>query len=178
MTRPGLCRLYRRRRAVRCSVLALAGAGLGLIAWAAVSSPTPRIVYNASASAPLGFYRVLPVQPLRRGDLVLAHTPDSMRQLAARRGYLPATVPLVKRIAALSGDRVCATGKVIRINGVAFATRRAADGAGRPMPRWTGCRTLQSSEVFLLMAGVPNAFDGRYFGPSALRDVVGRLVRP
>jgi type IV secretory pathway protease TraF len=46
--------------------------------------PAPLIIFNASASAPVGFYRGLPENPMRRGDLVLVETPASVRELAAQ----------------------------------------------------------------------------------------------
>lgn len=158
------------------SVLALGALGLGLLGVTAVARPVPLIIENASASAPLGFYRVLPARPIRRGDLVLAWAPPAARRLAARRFYLPATVPLVKRVAALAGDTVCADGAAVRINGWQVATRLPADREGRPLPAWSGCRTLGPDQVFLLMAAVPDSFDGRYFGPIGTRAVIGRLV--
>ncbi|HVA14048.1 MAG TPA: S26 family signal peptidase, partial [Stellaceae bacterium] len=150
--------------------------GLGLVGLAALGRPAPLIIYNASASAPLGFYRVLPAEMLRRGDVVLARTPDSVRRLAAERGYLPATVPLVKRIAALDGDTVCARGRAITIDARHVADRLATDHVGRPLPAWIGCTTLGPGEVFLLMAGVPDSFDGRYFGPVPASAIIGKLV--
>ena len=66
-----------------------------------------------------------------RGDFVLARTPDSVRALAAARGYLPATVLLVKRITALEGDTVCAVDYTITINGRHIAEQLAADHLGR-----------------------------------------------
>ena len=158
------------------AVLTLGITGLALIGLASFGRPTPLVIYNASASAPIGFYRLLPVGRLRRGDLVLVRTPDSARALAAERGYLPATVPLVKRIAALSGDTVCVVGRVITINGYHVANRLAADHLGRPLPAWSGCRALHPGEVFLLMEAVPDSFDSRYFGPVPARSVIGRLV--
>jgi len=83
-------------------------------------------------------------------------------------------VPLVKRVAGISGDRICARGEEISINGAAVAKRLRHDAAGRLLPWWEGCRTLRRSEVFLLMAEVPGAFDGRYFGPTDRADVIGR----
>lgn len=150
--------------------------GLGLLGLAALARPAPLIIYNASASAPRGFYRVLPIGVLHRGDLVLVRTPIAVRRLAAERGYLPATVPLVKRIAALTGDTICAIDRAVSINGRHLADQLAADRMGRPLPHWTGCRTLHSGEIFLLMAGVPDSFDGRYFGPVQISAVIGRLV--
>src|SRR3546814_2328006 len=52
-------------------------------------NPAPRLVWNASASAPTGFWRIDPGARIDRGDMVLVRTPDSVRQLAASRHYLP-----------------------------------------------------------------------------------------
>lgn len=138
--------------------------------------PAPRLVWNASDSAPRGLYRVFPGSPPGRGDMVIAWAPQAYRNLAAERHYLPSNVPLVKRVAALVGDRVCANGRSILVNGEAVATRLAVDGQGRPMPWWDGCRTLSPGEYLLLM-DAPASFDGRYFGISRSDQLVGK-ARP
>ena len=172
-----LTRLKRRRRGRGRprAVFTLALLGLGLVGLAPLARPAPWLVWNASASAPIGLYRVLPGK-LLRGDLVLVHTPDSVRQLAAERGYLPQNVPLVKRIAALDGDVVCAAGDAISVNGRFVAERLARDQLGRLLPSWNGCHLLDDGEVFLLMEGVPDSFDGRYFGQIPAAAIIGRLV--
>lgn len=167
----------RRRGRVRpLAILALGTLGLGPLGLAALGRPAPLIVYNASASAPIGFYRVLSVDEIRGGDLVLARTPASVRKLAAERGYIPETVPLVKRVAAVAGDTVCAVDHAISIDGRYAADQLSTDRLGRPLPVWTGCRTLRAGEIFLLMEGVPDSFDGRYFGPVPTSAVIGELV--
>ncbi len=160
----------RARRIVAIAVLATFALGVSMLA-----RPSPRLVWNASASAPLGLYW-LAVGPVSRRDFVLAELPDSARRLAATRGYLPAGVPLVKRVAAISGDTVCAVGTTVAINGNAVAARLTGDSRGRPLPAWSGCRALHNGEFFLLMPDVPDSFDGRYFGPVAASSIIGRLV--
>jgi conjugative transfer signal peptidase TraF len=135
--------------------------------------PAPRLVWNASASAPVGLYFVRPGVRLEAGDMAIAWVPRPWRRLAATRHYLPENVPLVKRVVGVPRDRVCATGPVIFVNGRRVATRSATDGQGRPMPWWRGCRVLDSAEYFLLMEGVAASFDGRYFGVSRAPDMVG-----
>ena len=172
-----LTRAKRRRRVRRRprTVLALTLFGLGLIGLASLARPAPWLVWNASASAPIGLYRLLPGKPIR-GDLVLIRTPSSVRQLAAERGYLPQNVPLVKRVAALDGDIVCAADDVISVNGRVAAERLTRDRLGRPLPSWNGCHLLDDGEVFLLMEGVSDSFDGRYFEQIPTAAIIGRLV--
>ncbi len=114
--------------------------------------------------------------PLRLGDLVLARILEEAADLAGARGYLPRRVPAAKRVAGLAGDRICGRGRLLLINGTVVAARLPADGLGRPLPSWEGCRTLGPDEVFLLTAEVGASFDGRYFGPVAAESVLGRLV--
>lgn len=163
-------RRWRSRATAAICVLGAAATG-----FPALIHPVPRLVWNASASAPVGLYRMLPGKAIP-GDLVLVHTPDSVRQLAAERGYLPANVPLIKRIAAAGGDVVCATSNMIFINGRAAAGRLARDRIGRMLPDWSGCHRLDSGEVFLLMQGVSDSFDSRYFGPVPATTIIGRLA--
>ena len=164
--------MQRRRRQVAWSV------ALGVIAIgaSAIFHPAPFLVWNASASVPVGLYLRAPAATIRRGDLVLARLPKAAGRMAADRGYLPAAVPLVKPIAATAGDTVCAIGDSVSIDGREVARRLETDSKGRPMPSWSGCRTLQSGEVFLLAKGVPDSFDGRYFGPIKRSQIVGKLV--
>ena len=158
-----------------CPLLGAAalGAGIALVGATIVARPLPRFVWNASASAPVGLYAVTTGAPLRAGDMVIARVPARYRILAAKRHYLPANVPLVKRVAATSGGQVCALGPTLFLDGAWLADRRRRDGAGRVMPWWEGCVRLGPGQIFLLMPGNPNSFDGRYFGPSDKVDIIG-----
>lgn len=164
----------RRRRLARHGLLV--ALGCACLAATIVAPPLPRFVWNASASAPRGLYRVTTGADLQRGDMVIARLPVAVRQLAASRRYIPANVPLVKRVAGSAGDRICAADATITIDGRSAATRRAVDRLGRALPWWNGCRTLGRGELFLLMANVPGSFDGRYFGPTARGDVIGQAT--
>lgn len=161
--------MLKRRRMI--AALGLLGMGLAItIAF----PPRPVLVWNASASTPIGLYRVGAADGLQIGDMVIARPPERYRLLAARRHYLPLNVPLVKRIAAVPGDTVCALGQEIFVNGRWIAERRTRDGKGRLMPWWSGCVTLRHGFLLLLMDS-PMSFDGRYFGPTDPRDIVGKV---
>lgn len=167
-------RLWQLRR--RCAISA---AGLAALLATVAVPPAPRLLWNASASVPVGLYAVRPGAWPAPGDLVAARLPERWRRLAAARGYLPAGVPLVKPVAALAGDEVCAIGHVLFVEGRPIARRRARDRAGRPLPAWQGCIRLRGRQL-LLLADDPASFDGRYVGPTEGHDLIGtaRLLWP
>jgi conjugative transfer signal peptidase TraF len=171
-------RNHRLRNALTPRGFGVTAAALALCGYAASAPSSPQravFIWNATASAPIGLYRVRHDRALSRGDLVLDIPAPLLATFADARGYLPSSVPLVKRIAAVAGDAVCARGNSVFINGRFAAARLAADREGRLLPSWNGCRTLRSGEIFLLMADVRTSFDGRYFGPTPAAQVVGLL---
>lgn len=168
-------RLARRAQHWRSTAAAVAACTIIALVASMIWQPRPLLVWNASASAPIGLYAVTRPDDVRTGEMVIAWTPEPARSLAAERRYLPSNVPLVKRVGAAGGDRVCAIGEAIWVNGRHVAARREVDGSGRHMPWWTGCRDLVQGEYFLLMDS-PTSFDGRYFGVTQRDDLVGRAV--
>ena len=137
--------------------------------------PPIRIFYNASPSIACGWYLVVPPHRLRVGMLVVAHIPLWAARLAAKRDYLPITVPVIKRIAAADGESVCERSGRLAIDGHVVARALTADSAGRPLSAWRGCRTLDRSE-FLLLGNTWDSYDSRYFGPIQARAIVGRAI--
>lgn len=135
-----------------------------------------RLVYNATASAPVGWYAVVPATTLRVGDLVLTHLPPDVAAMAAERQYLPASVPLLKPVAALAGHSVCIQGGGTMIDGQTVAQLLQTDGLGRALTPWSGCRAMEDGEVFLLSHNSPASFDSRYFGPVQSPLIVGRAI--
>lgn len=164
--------LHRRRR----PIVAFGGIGLALLGLATALDqamrPAPRLIWNASASAPIGLWHIHPDTRVSAGDMVLAKTPASVRSLAAARHYIPATVPLLKRVAAVDGDIVCAGGPRILIDGHLAAVRMVSDPHGRRLPWWSGCGRLGRDRYFLLNA-TPESFDSRYFGSVAGTAIIG-----
>ena len=169
-------RAAKARHRQRVRRIAVGAVGTAVLLSTVALPPAPRLVWNASASAPIGLYAVAPGTAAQPGDMVVARLPEPYRRLAATRRYLPLNVPLVKRVAAAAGDDVCALGRRVLINGRPVAVRLDVDRAGRPMPHWSGCRRLRGEQRFLLM-DAPASFDGRYFGVTEGVDIVGK-ARP
>jgi len=153
---------------------AVLAAGI-LLATSAAVPHRPILVWNATASAPIGLYVGETERVPTRGDLVLVRPPSEVAAFASGRGYLPPDVPLIKRIVGTSGDTICAHGDMISLNGSFLLKRLESDGRGRSLPRWSGCKRLGDTEIFLAMTDVSDSFDGRYFGPIPASDIIGRL---
>jgi conjugative transfer signal peptidase TraF len=134
----------------------------------------PRLMWNESASVPVGLYTLHPAFPLNVGDLVAERPPADLARYMAVRRYLPLGVPLLKFVAAVPDQIVCRHGAVITIDGLAVATARAGDHANRPLPVWQGCHRLNTNEIFLLNRARPDSFDGRYFGMVPRESVMAK----
>ncbi|MBL8199661.1 MAG: S26 family signal peptidase [Chromatiales bacterium] len=158
-------------RTVICAAL-----GVAVIALPVAMTLPVRLVYNATASAPLGWYVVVSVQESGVGDVVLAHLPSSAARIADERHYLPESVPILKRVGAVAGQKVCVRDRVLRVDRELPVRLLERDGLGRPLTPWRGCRALKVEELFLLSHDSPASFDSRYFGPIPRRLVIGRAV--
>jgi conjugative transfer signal peptidase TraF len=139
--------------------------------------PVPlRLVWNASASVPVGLYDLEPPHELRVGDLVAVAPSRPLTDFMAARGYLGRGVPLMKHVAALPGQTVCRLTNTITIDGVVFGEALDHDRKGRGLPVWQGCRRIAPGTVFLMNSAVRDSLDGRYFGPIAARRIIGRAT--
>ena len=175
----------RLRVRARLVLAGLSACGLAALAWASFVHPLPRLIYNPSDSVAVGWYRVDPLgrkpgslpRPLSVGSIVLTALPPDAATLAAQRGYLPARVPLLKRVGAVAPQEVCIADGKVRIDGVPSAAVLSADRWGRPLPSWSQCRRLRPGELFLLSVTNPASFDSRYFGPVSASAVIG-VARP
>lgn len=162
-------------RAQRRWVLLTAFAALTVSISGTVTMPY-RLLYNPSESAPRGWYAVVPACRIQTDDFVVLFLSGAAEKLVTDRQYLPRTVPLLKRVAALGGQHVCERAGSVTINGSFAAQAQRTDGAGRPLDAWSGCRTLRADELFLLSRNKDASFDSRYFGPVLRSTVRGRAI--
>ncbi|AKH43747.1 MAG: conjugal transfer protein [Novosphingobium sp.] len=142
----------------------------------ALADPRPRVLWNASASAPIGFYRIHADDDPPSGALVAVTPPRPWARWIAERGYLPEGVPLLKHVEAKAGQRVCRIGNMVSVDRRPVAVALDRDSQGRPLPVWQGCHNLRSGEFLFMNPSVPDSLDGRYFGPLSATTLLGRAT--
>lgn len=136
----------------------------------------PRFIWNASASVPIGLYRVEPAKEIGVADLAVVMPPEPLAGFLAEREYLPKSVPLLKRVVALAGATVCRQGTAIVADGVSFGDAQERDSRSRQLPVWQGCRVIADGEAFFMNRNAADSLDSRYFGPLPLTSVIGRAI--
>lgn len=144
---------------------------VGACATLAAARGRPLLIYNPSNSVPAGFYVRVDREP-ERGDFVTVLAANVAPAYAALRDYTDPSDRFLKRIAAVGGQRVCAEGDTVAIDGAATVVRARYDSVGRSLPSWDGCRLLTTSEVFLL-GDTADSFDGRYWGLTSTELIAG-----
>ncbi len=156
-------------------VIASCFATLGATIPAFVDLPK-KLIWNASASVPIGLYAVLPPDGIKIADLAVVAPPEPVARFLEDGGYIPRGVPLMKRVLALPGQKVCRKNLIVTVDGITMGTARKHDSRGRDLPVWQGCRTIARDAVFLMNWQSADSLDGRYFGPLPASSIVGRAM--
>lgn len=141
---------------------------------------------NTSRSIPIGLYWISGA-PVQKGAYVM-FCPPPLRLFddAKERGYIGAGFCpggygyMMKRVSAAEGDAIAIDAAGVRVNGALLphSAPIAADGAGRPLPRYRPQRyTLGDAEVLLMSEASVTSFDSRYFGPIE-RSQIATVIRP
>ena len=128
---------------------------------------------NISESYPRGIYKSISKTTLNYGDFVMFCPKNSLlMQNAFKRGYVLKGIckggfyPLLKKVAALEGDRV-EVKKYVYINGIKQPKSRLHqyDPKGNPLPRTMDNNiTVPKGYMFLLSDYHELSFDSRYLG--------------
>jgi conjugative transfer signal peptidase TraF len=137
---------------------------------------TPIYVWNASESVPIGLYRLQRPDNLFVTELVAVQPPEPLATFLDMNGYLPAGLPMLKRVLALPGQTVCRSGPTVSVDAIEMGEARDRDGRGRPLPNWQGCGVIGEGELFVMNWQSANSLDGRYFGFLPASAVIGRAL--
>jgi len=166
----------RRALAVSAVTVALGGGVFGAVRAAG-------LWYNGTPSMPEGIYRLnrSPIAPLERGAIVAICPSPEVLAVAVPRHYLAPgpcpgnVVPLLKRVAAVGGDRVDVAERFVSVNGrmLADSGRFERDAAGMPLPRIPVGRYVVAPNKVWLYGPNPRSWDSRYYGAQPVAGVLG-----
>lgn len=151
-------------------------AGAAVLLAPMVIEVTPLYVWNASDSVPIGLYRLRSADKLFVTELLAIQPPEPLVNFLDLNGYLPAGVPMLKRVLALPGQTVCRNGLTVLVDAIEAGNARDRDGRGRPLPKWQGCRVVGKDELFVMNRQSADSMDGRYFGFLPASAVLGRVL--
>jgi len=173
--------MMRRQHTAICAVVC-AVLGVFVVAQAA------GLRVNVTPSMPTGLWMVTATMlSPARGEIIAACLPDTgPAREAFHRGYIAAgscpggTEPLVKPIAAISGDVVAVSAAGIAVNNTPITNTAplGRDDAGRSLQAVpAGLYRVLPGELWLLSGHDPRSFDSRYFGAVPIAGVRG-IARP
>lgn len=164
------------------SVKIAAGIAAGIMFGGAASDAVQLLPYhfNWTDSLPRGLYEKTK-EPITYGTLISECLPKKWAELAINRGWIQfgacpnGTMPLLKKVVALPGDRVEFNKHFIRVNGeVLLGTKRLEwDSQGRQMPvEIDGEVVLGSDEYVAIADNIENSLDARNMGTTKRKDIV------
>ncbi|MBL4801576.1 MAG: S26 family signal peptidase, partial [Emcibacter sp.] len=134
---------------IKSILMAIAGSCI-LLASVLMTEYRPRIIYNPSQSAPVGFYIIEQKSIPGVGDYILIGLPNAVKEMAIERRYVGPNIPLLKKIFATSGDHICSKDGQVYVNDQPVIKIKTHDPSGRILPIWNGCGVLKQGEYFLL----------------------------
>ena len=138
--------------------------------------PLPKLLYNPTESAPVGWYKIDKNRPVKVGDRVAAYPPDWARKLGDERRYLPQRYPLIKTVWASQGTKICYENGFVSVPNYPVLPVLAQDSLRRDMPLMDGCYTLSAGEIFLASNEMDTSWDSRYFGPVRDESILGSVT--
>lgn len=160
----------------RLKMLAVTFGAAAALVVTLVMEPLPLYIWNASASVPIGLYRLRSAERFHVTELVAVQPPEPLATFLDLNGYLPIGVPMLKRVLALPGQTICRSGPTVSVDDIAMGEARDRDGRGRPLPKWQGCSVVGDGELFLMNWQSDDSLDGRYFGLLPASSVIGRAM--
>lgn len=152
-----------------------------MLGWTACGGKLPEqdvVLYNRTASLPLGFYLRIPFAA-SRGDLVTYDPPEDVLAFSYAHGYMEHEKAIfLKRIGAMAGDTygVDKNGNFY-VDGNYVGPVSITDSKGKPLPQIERgvLHTVPEGE-FLPLGDSTQSFDGRYTGTVSLSRIQSRVV--
>lgn len=171
----------KKRRAGRRAALVLWGVAAVMVATITAGKIGGQRL-NFTPSAPVGLWRVIDSPNELRSGMIVSVCPPAAAVVDQMldggflaRGSCPAgSMPLLKPVAAVAGDRVeIRSGATVRVNGQDLPN--TAPVAGLAVPE-SGIHTVAPGTVWLFSSYHQHSFDSRYYGAVPIGNVLAQAI--
>lgn len=135
----------------------------------------PQLYWNSTDSGPKGVYLQRDAGSIRRGEKVVFDVPKEILKESFPKD-LKRVRPLIKTVAALSGDKYCIKDSGLYIEGRWTGPVFTTSSTNQPLPVRRGCFVVQQNHFLPISTYHPRSFDGRYFGEVSFTQIRGEAV--
>lgn len=126
---------------------------------------------NLSTSIPAGIYLKLPLDDIKKGDIVIFDMPEDIDKFVHEREYIVKKChSFIKIVGGIEGDRIEKKDNFLYINNEKIGKISLTDTIGRRLPQIENFKV--SKNKFFPIGSHINSFDGRYYG-----EVEKNLIR-
>lgn len=132
------------------------------------------VIYNYTASLPVGWYWLEPAASLRHGDIILCDADEDTMQLAVERQWINPNTHFLKCIYGLPGDVYEIRAHRYIVNGEDKGEIKQYDSAGRKLPLQPDGKYIVPEGYILTGTSEENSFDSRYYGPIPIKNVYNK----
>jgi type IV secretory pathway protease TraF len=136
--------------------------------------PGVPILYNDSASVPLGFWLKTSAKVQLGAVIGFRPPPAAMPYVALHMPQYVSAKLILKYVVAVAGDQICRdAGGTFSVDGRPLGRAVPADNHGNRLPVWQGCQTITGNDVAVFSDHIPNSFDSRFYGVIPAQDIYG-----
>ena len=155
-------------------ILAVVAPLFGIAAACAMAHAGYTVTANLTPSVPVGLYVANHhTGAITRGLIVSFGPQNSAARYGFERGWIKPGGTYIKRVGAIAGDMVCVDNALTVATNVAgklgalerIGPVAEVDRNGRPLPHeLEGCHRVPAGYFLPVGDGLPNSYDGRYYG--------------
>ena len=135
------------------------------------------IVHQETNSMEKGWYLTLPLNKIKRGEIVIFQPRNTIYNYMIRHGWLRARMSMMKHVLAMPGDKVCTLNHQLRINGHWIGKIYIYYTKHFLLPQWHFCGRLLADEYLLVSTFSKHSFDSRYFGPIRRKQIYSKGIK-
>jgi conjugative transfer signal peptidase TraF len=136
------------------------------------------ILYNGTASVPVGYYFSIPTKDIKVGDLFAITIADKYMQIIRKLGYPANGHLLLKRVIGVEGDVIEIAKSGVLVNNILVKNSQSQEMIRgiklSPLP--VGYHHKLISGEFWVMGDVNNSYDSRYFGVVNTKQVLKKAI--